>query len=190
MEQTCETPFVEQGEKRGLVHIYTGEGKGKTTASIGLAVRAAGQGFKVLLVQFFKLEEDPSGEKEIIRKNVPEIELIRSKVRHPCFTGDKTDEAELKRGVAETFETVKSRLNEATFDLLVLDEVIGAINGGWIDLQGFMEFLDKRPEGLEVVLTGRDAPVELVKKADYVTEMLKIKHPYEKGIKARKGIEF
>jgi cob(I)alamin adenosyltransferase len=137
MEQTCEEPFVEEGDKRGLIHIYTGEGKGKTTASIGLAIRAAGQGFKVLFVQFFKLEEDPSGEKEIIRKNVPGIELVRSKVRHPCFTGEETDEAELKRGVAETFEFVKSRLRDGTFDLLVLDEVIGAINGGWIELEEF-----------------------------------------------------
>jgi cob(I)alamin adenosyltransferase len=190
MEQTCETPFVEEGEKKGLIHIYTGQGKGKTTSSIGLCVRAAGQGFKVLLVQFFKLEEDPSGEKEIIRKSIPNIELIRSKVRHPCFTGEETDKAELKRGVVETFELVKSRLSEGTYNLLVLDEVIGAINGGWIDLKEFIEFLDKKPEGLEVVLTGRDAPVELVKKADYVTEMLKIKHPYERGIKARRGIEF
>jgi cob(I)alamin adenosyltransferase len=190
MEKTCEAPFVEQGGKKGLIHIYTGEGKGKTTASIGLSVRAAGQGFKVLLVHFFKLEEDPSGEKEIIRKNIPNIELIRSKVRHPCFIGEDMDKAELKRGVVETFELVKSRLSEGTYDLLVLDEVIGAINGGWIDLKEFLEFLDKKPEGLEVVLTGRDAPVELVKRADYVTEMLKIKHPYERGIKARRGIEF
>ncbi len=190
MAEICEQPFVEQGPRKGLIHIYTGEGKGKTTASIGLAVRAAGQGFKVLLVQFFKLEEDPSGEKEIIREKIPTIELIRSKVRHPCFTGEETDEAELKKGVVETFELVKSRLAEKSYDLIVLDEVIGAISGGWINLNEFLDFLDKRPEALEVVLTGRDAPVELVKKADYVTEMLKIKHPYEKGIKARRGIEF
>lgn len=190
MDKTCEQPFTDQGPRKGLIHIYTGEGKGKTTASIGLAVRAAGQGFKVLLVQFFKLEEDPSGEKEVIRKNIPAIELIRSKVRHPCFTGEGTDEGELKKGVQETFELVKTRLDEKIYDLLVLDEVISAVSGGWIELNAFLEFLDKRPEGLEVVLTGRDAPVELVKKADYVTEMLKIKHPYEKGIKARRGIEF
>ncbi len=190
MEQKCETPFEEQGPRTGLVHIYTGQGKGKTTASIGLAVRAAGQGFKVLFVQFFKLDEDPSGEKVIFRNLVPGVELIRSKVRHPCFTGEDKDAGELKRGVEETFKAARSRLGEEEFDMLVLDEVLGAINGGWIELRGFIEFLDKRPGTLEVVLTGRDAPVELVAGADYVTEMLKIKHPYESGVKARRGIEF
>ncbi|MBI5875906.1 MAG: cob(I)yrinic acid a,c-diamide adenosyltransferase [Deltaproteobacteria bacterium] len=174
---------------KGLIHIYTGEGKGKTTAAIGLAVRAAGQGGKVLFVQFFKVDNASSGEKEIF-KNIPAIELIRSNIRHPIFTKEKTDTETLKKSISETFEIVKQRIASGNISLLVLDEINSVLSGGWLDMNDMTDFLENRPEGLEVVLTGRDAPVELVKMADYVTEMLKIKHPFDNGIKARKGIEY
>lgn len=175
--------------QKGLIHIYTGEGKGKTTASIGLAVRAAGQGNKVLFVQFFKVDNASSGEKESF-KNIPHIELIRSNVRHPIFTKEKTDRDALKKSIIETFETVKQRIASDHIDLLVLDEINSAISSGWLDINDMVDFLENRPANLEVVLTGRDAAVELVKMADYVTEMLKIKHPFDSGVKARKGIEY
>ena len=174
---------------KGLIHIYTGEGKGKTTASVGLVVRAAGQGLKVLFVQFFKLDDASSGEKEILKK-LPGIELLRSNVRHPMFTKEKTDKELLKQSIGETFETVKKKIASDGINLLVLDEINSVLTGGWLDIDDMIDFLENRPEGLEVVLTGRDAPVELVKMADYVTEMLKIKHPFDNGIKARKGIEY
>ena len=174
---------------KGLIHIYTGEGKGKTTASVGLAVRAAGQGLKVLFVQFFKLDDASSGEKEILKK-LPGIELLRSNVRHPIFTKEKTNKELLKQSIGETFETVKKKIASDGINLLVLDEINSVLTGGWLDIDDMIDFLENRPEGLEVVLTGRDAPVELVKMADYVTEMLKIKHPFDNGIKARKGIEY
>lgn len=178
--------------KKGFVHIYTGEGKGKTTASIGLAVRAMGAGLKVLFVQFFKEDAAESGEKDFFRALSADnrIELIRSNCRHPIFTKYKTDATAVKRSVEETFETVKGKTASGGVNLLVLDEVISAINGGWIDMDDFLNFLDARPTAMEVVLTGRDAPPELVRSADYVTEMLKIKHPYDTGTKARKGIEY
>ncbi len=172
-----------------LIHIYTGDGKGKTTAAIGLAVRAAGQGLKVLFVQFFKLDNASSGEKEIF-KNIPQIELIRSNVRHPIFTREKTDNEMIKRSILETFETVKKRIASDGINLLVLDEINSVLSGGWLEIGDLMDFLKSKPEGLEVVLTGRDAPVELVRMADYVTEMLKIKHPFDSGVDARKGIEY
>lgn len=174
----------------GLIHIYTGEGKGKTTAALGLALRAAGQGLKVLFVQFFKVDDSNSGEKEIIRRQIPQIELIRSNIRHPLFTKEKTDPERLKRSITETYEMVKRKVSAGGIDLLILDEINSVFSGGWLNLNEFIEFLNKRPEGLEVVLTGRDAPVELIKMADYVTEMLKIKHPFDKGIKARRGIDY
>ena len=174
---------------KGLIHIYTGEGKGKTTASVGLVVRAAGQGLKVLFVQFFKLDDASSGEKEILKK-LPGIELLRSNVRHPIFTKEKTDKELLKQSISEIFETVKKKIASDGINLLVLDEINSVLTGGWLDIDDMIDFLENRPEGLEVVLTGRDAPVELVKMADYVTEMLKIKHPFDNGIKARKGIEY
>ena len=176
--------------KKGLLHIYTGEGKGKTTASIGLAVRAAGSGLRVLFVQFFKEDSAHSGEKEVFRSAGLGIELVRSNCRHPMFTKEKTDLERLKSTVAVTFKEATEKAASGGYGLLVLDEVISAINGGWLSLGDVIAFLEKRPEGLEVVLTGRNAPVELVKMADYVTEMLKIKHPFDAGVQARKGIEF
>lgn len=177
----------ESDSKKGLIHIYTGEGKGKTTASVGLAVRAAGQGMKVLFVQFFKSDDTSSGEKEII-KNISQIELIHSNTRHPIFTKQSVDDNKIKDSVIETFEQVKKRIKD--IDLLVLDEINSVLNGGWLDMDEFIKFLENKPQKLEVVLTGRNAPVELVKIADYVTEMLKIKHPFDNGVKARKGIEY
>lgn len=177
-------------ENRGLVHVYTGEGKGKTTASAGLAVRAAGHGLKVLFVQFFKEDSAPSGEKEFFRRKGSGIELLRSNCRHPMFTGGATDLAFVKKSVLDTYSLAKKKASEGDIDLLVLDEIMSALNGGWVELQDLLAFLDSRPAGLEVVLTGRNAPVELMQSADYVTEMLKIKHPYDAGVPARKGIDF
>ncbi|MFQ5736394.1 MAG: cob(I)yrinic acid a,c-diamide adenosyltransferase [Thermodesulfobacteriota bacterium] len=177
-------------DRKGLVHIYTGEGKGKTTAAVGLAVRAAGQGLKVLFVQFFKEDKASSGEKEFFRRPGSGIELVRSNQRHPMFTGAGTDLGAVKASVLDTFTLATRKASEGGFDLLVLDEVLSAVNGGWIGLDAMTGFLDSRPPGLEVVLTGRNAPAELVQGADYVTEMLKIKHPYDTGTPARRGIEF
>jgi cob(I)alamin adenosyltransferase len=174
--------------KKGLIHIYTGEGKGKTTASIGLAVRAAGQGLKVLFVQFFKEDKSSSGEKEVLRSLG--IELIRSNCRHPVFTKDKTDLSKVKESISTAYVEAKKKASSGGIDLLVLDEVMSAVNGGWVDQNDLIDFLDKKPAQLEVVLTGRDAAPELVRIADYVTEMLKIKHPFDTGTQARKGIEY
>jgi len=175
---------------KGLIHIYTGEGKGKTTAAIGLAVRAAGWGMNVLFVQFFKEDSAPSGEKDFFRRSG--IELIRSNCRHPIFTKGRTDEAAVAKAVHNTFGAVKTRLasKENLPGLLVLDEVMAAIKGGWLSTDEVIKLLDVRPEAMEVVLTGRDAPVELMQVADYVTEMLKIKHPFDAGTPARKGVEY
>ncbi len=174
--------------ERGLVHIYTGEGKGKTTAAVGLATRAAGQGLKVLFIQFFKEEKASSGEKEGLRRLG--VELVRSDVRHPMFTGNNTDLRAVKASVVGTYEAAKEKLSKGGYGLAVFDEIMSAVNGGWIGADDVLGFLDSRPASLEVVLTGRNAPLELVKAADYVTEMLKIKHPFDRGVQARKGIEF
>jgi len=182
-------------KKTGLIHIYTGEGKGKTTAAIGLAIRGSGSGLKVLFVQFFKEDSAVSGEKALFR-DCGGIELIRSNCRHPMFTKEKTDVDTVKKAIQDTYHTVKKRIKEGAVDplrrvdLLVLDEVMSAINGGWIEMEDFLSFLETRPESLEIALTGRDAPPEIVRLADYVTEMLKIKHPFDNGVQARKGIEF
>ena len=176
------------GAAKALVHIYTGEGKGKTTASIGLAVRAAGAGMKVLFVQFFKEDSAPSGEKEVLK--AVGVELVRSNCRHPLFTGARTDLEAVRASVVGTYEAAKEKLMSGGYNLAVFDEIMSAINGGWIKIDDILSFLDSRPSSLEVVLTGRNAPVELMQSADYVTEMLKIKHPFDNGVQARKGIEY
>lgn len=173
---------------KGLIHIYTGDGKGKTTAAIGLAVRAAGWGKKVLFAQFFKEDLAASGEKSFFAAT--SIELIRSNCRHPLFTKGRTDEAAVASAIRTTFKDLKARLEKNPPDLLVLDEVMSAINGGWLTADEVIALLENKPASLEVVLTGRNAPVELVRIADYVTEMLNIKHPFDAGITARKGVEY
>ena len=175
--------------QKGLIHIYTGEGKGKTTVSIGLAIRAAGQGLKVLFAQFFKLDSASSGEKEIF-KNILEIEHICSNIRHPIFTKEKMDDESIKQSVVKTFETVKKRVIKGDINLLVLDEINNVLAGGWLDINTLITFLENKPEGLEVVLTGRGAKLQLIEIADYVTEMRKVKHPFDKRVKARIGIEY
>ncbi|MBI5236266.1 MAG: cob(I)yrinic acid a,c-diamide adenosyltransferase [Deltaproteobacteria bacterium] len=177
-------------KKTGLIHIYTGDGKGKTTASIGLAVRAAGSGLNVLFVQFFKEDNAESGEKAFFRNIAGNIELIRSNCRHPFFTGAKTDEDAVGKAIKNTFDLVREKTASGNVGLLVLDEIMAAINGNWLDMAEVIGFLDSRPHTLEVVLTGRNAPPAIVKMADYVTEMLKIKHPFDAGGVARKGIEY
>jgi len=177
--------------KRGLVHIYTGDGKGKTTAAAGLALRAAGFGLKVLFVQFFKEDSAPSGEKVFFRNFASDrVTVLRSNCRHPFFTAEKTDEKAVAEAIGSTFRKVKQIVSEGGLDLLVLDEVISVLRGGWIQIDEFIDFIESRPQGLEVVLTGRDAPPELVRLADYVTEMLKIKLPFDEGISARRGVDF
>ncbi len=177
-------------KKKGLIHIYTGDGKGKTSAALGLAVRAAGSGKQVFFVQFFKEDSAPSGEKAFLSAIKSNIEMLRSNCRHPIFTKARTDMQQVRISVSETFAEVKKRVAGAEVDLLVLDEVMAAVNGGWLGIKELEGFIETRPAHLEVVLTGRNAPPELVKTADYVTEMLKIKHPFDEGIGAREGIEY
>ncbi len=177
--------------KKGLIHIYTGDGKGKTTAAAGLALRAAGHGLKVLFVQFFKEDSAPSGEKFSFDNYLSDrVKVLRSNCRHPFFTGTKTDAAAVAKATTGTFAAVRHSVAEGGFDLLVLDEIMSVLKGGWIPLGDFMDFLEARPRELEVALTGRDAPPELVRISDYVTEMLKIKHPFDAGIGAREGFDY
>lgn len=170
----------------GLLHIYCGDGKGKTTAALGLALRCAGSGRRVLLLQFLK--DGKSGEFASL-SHVPGIEVI-PQTRAFGFSWTLTPE---ERAQARTYYT--GLLEEAfrrggTFDLLVLDEALGAISAGMIEEERLVALLERRPEGLEAVLTGRDPSQALLDAADYVTEMRKVKHPYDRGVAARKGIEF
>ncbi|MBO4916061.1 MAG: cob(I)yrinic acid a,c-diamide adenosyltransferase [Oscillospiraceae bacterium] len=172
---------------RGLVHIYCGDGKGKTTASVGLAVRAAGAGRKVLFVQFFK--DGSSSELKILR----EIENVEVRIceTHYGFIWTMDDEelAAAKRDYTRLLRDAFRSAGEGV-GLLVLDEVISACVCDVVPERELLDFIACRPEGMELVLTGRDPSKSLLDVADYVTEMKKLRHPYDNGVDARKGIEF
>ena len=171
----------------GLIHIYCGDGKGKTTAAVGLAVRCVGRGNKVLLVQFLKSRD--SGELYSLAK-LPDIEVMRGK-ESKKFTFQMNEEVKHALLIEHNkmFEQVLAKIKNGGYSLLILDEVIGALNAKVFEMPKLIEFLRHKPENLEVVLTGRNPAPELVEIADYVSEMRKVKHPMDKGIMAREGIE-
>lgn len=171
----------------GLIHIYCGDGKGKTTAAVGLAVRCAGRGNKVLLVQFLKSRD--SGELYSLAK-LPDIEVMRGKESKKfTFQMNEEEKHALLIEHNKMFEQVLAKIKNGGHSLLILDEVIGALNAKVFEMPKLIEFLRHKPENLEVVLTGRNPAPELVEIADYVSEMRKVKHPMDKGIMAREGIE-
>lgn len=171
----------------GLIHIYCGDGKGKTTAAVGLAVRCAGRGNKVLLVQFLKSRD--SGELYSLAK-LPDIEIMRGKESKKfTFQMNEEEKHALLIEHNKMFEQVLAKIKNGGYSLLILDEVIGALNAKVFEMPKLIEFLRHKPENLEVVLTGRNPAPELVEIADYVSEMRKVKHPMDRGIMAREGIE-
>lgn len=171
----------------GLIHIYCGDGKGKTTAAVGLAVRCAGRGNKVLLVQFLKSRD--SGELYSLAK-LPDIEVMRGKESKKfTFQMNEEEKHALLIEHNKMFEQVLAKIKNGGYSLLILDEVIGALNAKVFEMPKLIEFLRHKPENLEVVLTGRNPAPELVEIGDYVSEMRKVKHPMDKGIMAREGIE-
>lgn len=174
------------GSAKGCLHIYCGDGKGKTTAAMGLAVRAAGNGMKVLVSQCMK--DGRSSEVKMLEKLGITYACCRE---HFGFVWNMTEEQKAKASEAYTalFREVCKKASEEQYDLLIVDEFMSAYNYGMIDQKAALDFLLHRPEGLEIVLTGRDPGEELLALADYVTEMKKIKHPFDQGVPARKGIE-
>lgn len=174
---------------KGLVHIYTGEGKGKTTAAIGLGVRACGQGLKVLMVQFLK--GMPTGEMYSLKALEPGFTLYRG-TQTTKFTWEMNEEDKIQAADEQQriFSFAQDAAVKGECDLLILDEALGAVSSGMLDIKRLLEFVKSKPEELEVVLTGRGAPQELIELADYVSEIHALRHPADKGIHARQGIEF
>lgn len=173
---------------RGCIHIYCGDGKGKTSAALGLAVRAAGRGKRVLLVRFLKTED--SGEVPVLR-HIPGIVVT------PCdktfgFVFAMTPEEKAQAAVyfEGRFDRACEEAKQGGYDMLILDEILASCNYGMVPEEKLAEFLKNRPEKLEVVLTGRDPSERLVGLADYVSEIRMVKHPYTEGVPAREGIEY
>lgn len=172
--------------KKAIVQVYTGSGKGKTTAATGLIIRALGQGFKVLLVRFLKPHDPPSSELRVLEQ-LPELEIVTAGLGGIEARNRPT---ELARNVAATFAEIQPKILSGHYDLVVLDEFNGVLHKGYLPLDDGLQLLDKRPAGTELVLTGRNAPQAVLDRADLITEMQAKRHPFEKGIPARPGIEF
>jgi len=176
--------------KKGLVQIYTGEGKGKTTAAIGQAVRARGRGYKVLLVQFLKGKEG-SGEIPLL-ENMG-IKVICKGEKGKWLFPDRLKEEKRKKISSEWtafLDEISYAITAKKYDLVIFDEINLALHYGLIDKNKFIEFIKRKPSFLEIILTGRYASPELVQLAHLVSEIKSIKHPFEEGIKARRGIEY
>ena len=171
--------------ERGLVQVYTGNGKGKTTAALGLALRAAGNRLKVLIVQFMK--GTASGELEAAQRLSPFLTIIKAGREGFIFKGE-VDPVDLKMA-EEGFLLAKKAIEDREYDIVILDEINMAVDFGLIPLPDLLQLVDSKPVTVELVLTGRNAKPELLEKADLVTEMVERKHYYAKGVPARKGIE-
>ena len=172
----------------GLIHLYCGDGKGKTTASVGLAVRAAGAGRRVLFTQFMK--DGTSAELKMLA-GLPGLETAVCHTAYGFYLYMSDEERQAaRRDYTALLERAIAACGAGDVDLLVLDEAVSACNTGLIPEERLAAFLAGRPETLEVVLTGRDPSARLLALADYVTEMRKIKHPYDSGVSARRGIEY
>ena len=173
--------------KQGLLHLYTGDGKGKTSAAVGLAVRGCGAGLKVLFVQFLK-GGDSSEIAPICSLGI-QVLCQEGPVKF-VFQMTPEERTEYLHSQAQLMREAFQKAKEEEFDLLVLDEAVGGLSTGVLDLAELCTLLDSRPKGLEVALTGRDAPAELLQRAHYVTNLQGVKHPYEQGQAARRGIEY
>ena len=174
-------------EQQGLIQIYYGDGKGKTTAAFGLAFRCAGWGRKVVVAQFLK--NGASGEVKAAQR-FPELTVLRTKDIHK-FTFQMNDEEKAATAVncQELFRQATALAVEQQARLLVMDEAIDATYG-FLPMEQLCAFLDGKPAELEVVLTGHSLPGELADRADYISHVQKEKHPYDRGVMARKEIEF
>ena len=175
--------------RKGLIIVHTGPGKGKTTAALGTALRAVGQGLKVLMVQFIKGSWH-YGELDAARCFGDDRFQILPMGRGFVKTGAEKPDPEDVRLVQEAWKFAKDRIMEGRLDLIILDEINYAISYGMLSPESVVETLRQKPEMLHVILTGRNAHPVLVECADLVTEMREIKHPYQKGIVAQRGIEY
>ena len=170
----------------GLVQIYTGDGKGKTTAAVGLAVRAVGAGRRVVFIQFVK--GGPRSSELSVLEGVG-VHVERPAVRSTGLLGDGLNDAD-RRAAGQAWDLAAHVLGQTDYDVVILDEINVAIHYGLVDEEAVLEALAARSPAIDVVLTGRGASETLIERADLVTEMVPVKHPFERGIPARLGIEF
>lgn len=178
--------------ERGLVQVYTGDGKGKTTAAFGLALRAAGQGNKVLIYQFLKPPSLDLGERFALQLGAVRIrvEALDTEWDMAASFADEDAVERTRAAIHEALAKLTETAQKRFYDVLILDEIVFCLAHGLASLDDVKSLVDQRDPAVEIVLTGRDAPVELVELADLVTEMRMVKHPFNRGIPARRGIDY
>lgn len=188
---------------KGLVIVITGHGKGKTTSALGQALRAAGQGLKVLMIQFLK-SSHIYGEIASAKKLHPGFEIIqagkdctraRKKYQCPdcdfeCHVDPKNPSPADQSAAKNAFKLAKEKISSGKYDMVILDEIIYAIDYGLVSVDSVLELMNNKPPAMHLVLTGRNAPIQLTSQADLVSEILEIKHQFHQGMKSVRGIDF
>jgi len=171
---------------KGLVEIFTGSGKGKTSAALGMVLRALGHGLRVHII-FFMKGNYPYGERNML----PQLTNVSfQSFGHEQFVDPQNVKSEEREQAGEALQAARAAIASGKFDLVVLDEVNVAVAWKLIEVEDLLKLIEDKPQNVELILTGRYADQRLIERADLVTEMVEVKHPYQKGIKARKGIEY
>jgi cob(I)alamin adenosyltransferase len=182
-----EQRLVERSQEKGLIIVHTGNGKGKTTAALGMVMRSLGHGYRVAIVQFIKGAWEPA-EKAVFSRWQGQLEFY---AMGEGFTWETQDRERDIQKAQQAWEKGLEFIRNPDYKLVLLDEINVALKLGYLDVQEVLSGLEQKPEDSHVILTGRGAPSELIEKADLVTEMTLIKHPFkEQGVKAQPGIEF
>lgn len=174
--------------KKGLVMVYTGEGKGKTTAALGLALRAAGYKKKVFIIQFGKVWY--TGELDGIKMLSPYVKVVQGGLGFVKILDDNTSTSEHKKAALKVYEELFKEVKSGKWDIVIADEIIGAVYAKLLKQSQIIDLIKSKPEKLDLILTGHHAKPSLYKYVDLVTEMIPIKHPFEKGILAKPGIDY
>ncbi|MDQ0150454.1 cob(I)alamin adenosyltransferase [Eubacterium multiforme] len=175
--------------KEGFVQIYTGNGKGKTTAAIGQGMRAYGNGLNVIMVQFLKSGE--TGELKTVDELGSNFQIFRfEKRRGFVWNLSEEEKEEVKKEVKVAYNFILSILEDEKCDVLIIDEVMGVLKNKFLTVEEVLEIINKKPKNVELIMTGRNVPEEILERANLVTEMREVKHYFKEGVKARKGIEF
>jgi cob(I)alamin adenosyltransferase len=183
---------------RGQVLLYTGEGKGKTTSAFGVALRAVGRGWKVSMIQFTKMGEwppgEPMGEIAGAARLAPELEVIPTGIGFVNIFGDPYTLEEHRAAAQKGLALAREKIASGDYQLVILDEILGAVDQGQLDLEQVLELIRTKPHAVNLLLTGHDAHKrflgELLPVVDLATEMVKLKHPFDEGHQARKGLDY
>lgn len=175
-------------QNKGLVIVYTGEGKGKTTAALGLALRAVGYKKKVLIVQFGKIWF--TGELEGVKKLTPYVKLVQGGKGFVKILNDRLPLKEHKKAAKDTYKRLYQEVVSDKWDVVIADEIVGAASAKLLSSSHILKLIKDKPKKLDLILTGHHAHQMLIKKADLVTEMRMIKHPFERGFLAKAGIDY